>query len=207
MRVGLGIAALLVMLAAPMAQAAEILLGNAAEAGGTLEVPILLHLEHNEAVSGLQFEIVLDPATAKWEGISAGSAATAAGKMLSFNAVDATRYRVIVAGFNQSVLLNGSVALLRLSASSAQAQVRLENPVMSDPEGHAVNSSATGGSLQGGKSAPTTNAPPPPPAKARPACGCGAADTTSYPGSGDLLVVVSTMLLLLFRWRSAPRRA
>lgn len=189
---------LIALLAMPGAYAASL---NAATTtaqikDGYIEVPILYQAEPGEKVSGLQFEIVFNAGELAWDGLKPGSSSEAAAKMVSFNAVEAARYRVIIAGFNQNAFANGPVAIARFQMKGSTAALRIENAVMSDPMGRAVEAEAQGGSV-GATAAPTANTP-------RPACGCGG--ETSPPSlTGDRMFGVVLIFVLALTARRQAR--
>lgn len=154
------------------------------------ELSILLALAPGEAVSGLQFELAFDSNTVRCDGFSSGAAAGASGKMVSANAVQPGRFRVIVAGFNQTTISTGPIAVVKLKLPESGAALQLENPVLSDPNGHAVAAKAVGLNVGSGGS---TETPPP----ARPMCGC-AGDTPPEGKLGDVAMIgiVATALLI-----------
>lgn len=144
-----------------------------------------------EEVSGLQFEIVFSSADLAWDSIAAGTSTANASKMVSSNLIGTNRCRVIIAGFNQTVIPNGPVATARWKIARGTPAPTIENPILSDPSGKPI--SARTGTVQG-QVAPQT----------RKACGCGAAEETSIAGD-FLLVLVMTGLLIIATQRRYSR--
>lgn len=169
-------------------------------APGPVEMPITLHLAQGESVSGAQFELVFDE-TFQCEGFKPGESATASSKMVSANAVEPGRHRVIVAGFNQNNIGTGPIAVARFSVKAAGGALRIENAVLSDPNGHVVAVRIPGGAKSAGTEASPSTTAAPPGGKSK--CGCASNNDTHQPHAGDSLVVVATLLLLLL----APKMA
>jgi hypothetical protein len=180
---------------ATRACAATLALGSAATgADGSITVPIEFRPEGAERISGLQFEITFDAKAAAFQSLTAGASATTTAKMLSFNALQPGRYRVIIAGFNQNLVPAGPVALLTLTLSTPGLALGLESPIMSDPDGRAVAAKATGGAV----GSPGAEAPPPP--SARPACGCDGGNSPAHTRADAIVLVVTAATLALARY-------
>lgn len=156
---------------------------------GTLVVPIDFKAAPGENVSGLQFEIVFDAGQLTWQGLAAGPAAAAANKMVSSNGLSKGRYRVIIAGFNQTVVQDGAVATATFRTTGTAPAIRLENAILSDPAGKAVQFVAA---------QPETTPPNAETPARRPSCGCtGGISETSRDCSGDSATVLLTVLVLI----------
>lgn len=164
------------------ANAATLSLQPGEIANGHYSVNIDLLAAPGEQVSGLQFEIVFSSADLAWDSISAGASTTSASKMVSSNLIGSNRCRVIIAGFNQTVIPNGPVAIARWKISGNTPAPSIENPILSDPSGKPI--SARAGTVQG-------QVMP----QRQKACGCGAAEETSI--AGDFLLILATCGLLL----------
>lgn len=158
-----------------------------ASSDGLTELPILFQPGPGQSVSGLQFEITFDPAQLSIENIVAGAISTQADKMVSFNRLNKGRCRVIIAGFNQNVFAQGALATLHIRPAVPGLRIALENPIMSDPRGQAVQGSAKGIQM------PEAGTPAPA-ASARPACACAPQPGADYRGDALLLLGVAAML-------------
>ena len=100
-------------------------------------------------VAALQFDLLYDPSVLSITTATAGSGATAASKTLSKNLISPGDLRVIIAGSNQNVLGDGSVADLTVQVSNSAPkkghhQLFLCNVIASDPNGLSVPIKATG---------------------------------------------------------------
>lgn len=167
-------------------------------ADGLREVPIHFRPGPGQAVSGLQFEVTFKPSDLDIKNIVPGPIADQGDKMVSSNKVGTGRYRVIIAGFNQNILPEGTVAILRIKQNAPGLNLSLENPILSDPKGQAVQGTAAGIQL----SASGTPAPAP---TARTGCACAPEHGANF--SGDALLVFAMFGCLLASWRARQRRA
>ncbi|MFP4501570.1 MAG: cohesin domain-containing protein [Candidatus Hydrogenedentota bacterium] len=186
---------------AATAHAATLTAGTAEATPNTENVRIAVTLDTaaNDAISGIQFDLTFDPAAAALEDITAGSAAEDAQKSVSFNTIEQGRCRVIVAGLNQNLIGEGTLALLHFDipehAINGTHTITLDSLVMSDPRGRAVSATGTAGTLT-----ITGGADPPPPT---PGCGCG---TTAGRGkTGASTALLATLALVLGTHAAKPR--
>lgn len=118
-----------------MAQTAGITVGTASMLpGGVVNVPITF-TAGSMPISTLQFDLTI-PAQLGYEGISAGAAAVAASKSLSFSAI-AGGIRVLIFGLNNGVIGPGVIAniQIRISATApgGAIPISVNGLVASDP--------------------------------------------------------------------------
>ncbi len=179
--------------AAATAHAATLTAGTAEATPHTANVRIAVTLdtEANDAISGIQFDLTFDPAAAALKDITAGPAAEDAQKSVSFNTIEQGRSRVIVAGLNQNLIGQGTLASMHFDipehAINGTHPIALDNIVMSDPRGRAVPATATAGAIT-----ITGGADPPPPT---PGCGCGTTDGRGKTGASTALLAALALVL------------
>ena len=168
-----------------------------------VQVPLTLTLETGDHVSGLQFDLLCEERVALLTAMQAGPVATAAGKSVSFNRIQAGRYRAIVAGLNQNLMASGVTVIASFDVASrppnGEQPLQLEGLVMSDPSGHAVPSTAIAGVLHVTGGVPDDEEPP---------CGCASAagQGPHAPPPDAVLAGVLTCAAALF-WCSRARVA
>ncbi len=116
-------------------------------AGQSVNLSVALQTQGAQ-ISGLQFDISYDK-TALTMAVAAGTATSAAGKSLSTNS-QATGVRVLIVGFNQTLIADGSVVNLTIAvAANAAGSYPLTVSAASgtDPSGQAVAISASSGAV------------------------------------------------------------
>ena len=105
---------------------------------------------HGEYVSGLQFDLTLD-SSALSLSTTIGGSARSSGKTLYFGAKSLQQSRFLIAGFSLSPISDGAIANLFIDVSPEVApgvySIRFASVVASDPSGHAVDVSASDGSI------------------------------------------------------------
>lgn len=109
--------------------------------GGELRIPVMLYGDSDEYVSGLQFDLAYDPTQFELVGITAGDAATGAGKEVILSETVPGQGRVLVTGFNNNGMADGQIATLTLrplNGSAAQHDISLGQVLASDPDGNSV---------------------------------------------------------------------
>jgi hypothetical protein len=120
-------------------------------------------------LAALQFDLTLPPLVTTntvAANVTAGAAATAAGKTVTGNAVSATDYRVIVAGLNQNTIGAGVVANMNFqldpSLPTGSLAVGITGVTGSDAGGNNVPMISLGGNINvTANAAPTVSAGPP----------------------------------------------
>ncbi len=109
--------------------------------GGELRIPVMLYGDLDEYVSGLQFDLAYDPTQFELVGITAGDAATGAGKEVILSETTPGQGRVLITGFNNNGMSDGQVATLTLrplNGSAPQHDISLGQVLASDPDGNSV---------------------------------------------------------------------
>lgn len=109
--------------------------------GGELRIPVMLYGDPDEYVSGLQFDLAYDPTQFELVGITAGDAATGAGKEVILSETTPGQGRVLITGFNNNGMSDGQVATLTLrplNGSAPQHDISLGQVLASDPDGNSV---------------------------------------------------------------------
>jgi len=118
-------------------------------------IAVTLASSSGESVAALQFEAVFDATAVSLTGVAAGTAATEADKQVVYNQLETGRVRVIVSGFNQNIIGDGSVAessfSIRPAASEGVYPIALEQLVLSDPTGRRISGTAAAGEITVGK--------------------------------------------------------
>jgi hypothetical protein len=132
-------ACILLLLAscASTAHAAYLASGTPVPVSGGYQIPIALVTGSGETIASLQYTLAW-PETVQLEHVAPGPAAAAAGKDLVYS-LRGRSATVIVAGFNQTLIGGGVIAVATLSVKEGAApQIQIANIVFSDPRGGAV---------------------------------------------------------------------
>jgi len=135
--------------------AAAIAAENVTASGGpSVTIGINLSSGPAEEVAGVQFDVVFNGAVFKLAenpGVAPGPAALTADKDVSFSVLEPGAVRVIVAGFNQNAIPDGSVAEVTLNFVSypydSVEVVSLRNVLLADPNGGAVTAQPQDGAV------------------------------------------------------------
>jgi hypothetical protein len=174
-----------VLLAVPFGTAAQtpiasLSVGSASGLPRTSDVavPVSLASQGGAEVAGLSFDLTFDSSRLSVAGVSIGSAAASAGKLLSWNLVSANRIRVIIFGVNQTAIPDSSVAVVSFNvpagAPAGTSALTLSNTVASDSDGKPVVRDTSNGSFRvlsrrlrmpPPQPRPTQRVPPPPRAR------------------------------------------
>ncbi len=116
-----------------------------------VSVPISLTSGTGEQVAAIQFDILFDYAILTLTDVAAGPATTSAGKDISFSTLEPGRGRAIIAGLNQNVISNGTIAITLFNVSrdapGGDQSVSLSGVLLSDPNGVAVPSESVSGHI------------------------------------------------------------
>lgn len=159
----------------------------------SLVVPIALLPGPGDQVTGIQFDVVLNPTTTI-KSMELGAAAAAAGKSLSSNAIGSGRWRVIIAGLNQTPIESGVIltAMVESKRESGGVPLGIEGVVLSDPRGTRIPTAVH--SMEESR----------PPMKEPPACGCGCnqGNGSASQGASAMLVALAVLGTLRERVRS-----
>ncbi len=128
-----------------------------------ISIPIRISADAQAGVTGINFDLNFDSNRLTPQNVTVGSAASSAGKSLSWSSPSSGKVRVIIFGFNQTPMTSGVIANIVVSINSSAApgsfSLSLSNAVATDSSGSSVSLSLNSGSF-------TVNAPPPPPATA-----------------------------------------
>lgn len=128
--------------------AADISVGTTAAGPGQL-VHLSVPLRNSGTqISGLQFDVTYDQ-SALTLSVATGSAAIAAGKQVTVGELAAGK-RILIVGFNQTAILDGSVADFTISvgaSASGSYALAISNASATDPSGNSVPLTATSGAV------------------------------------------------------------
>ena len=117
-------------------------------AGGTVDLPVTFTAGATD-VSAVQFDLTF-PSALSYLSVTTGSAAAAASKSASASAISGGA-RVLLFGLNQTAIGSGSIATVRLDiadgATPGALAVGITGIVASDPDGAAVATNGSGGSV------------------------------------------------------------
>ncbi len=107
---------------------------------GFVSVPVVLQVNPNEAVAGLQFDIDFDDSLYTLVEVYTGNAAIDAGKDGVFTDGFPGTTRILVTGMNQAAIPEGVVVTIILSPAdpSVGGYLELSAPIFSDPFGNRV---------------------------------------------------------------------
>lgn len=158
MRVRASIAAIiLVVTFAGAARGAVLYLGYGFgdDAGHNAVLPMTLDCDTGEEVAALQCELVFDSRVLTFVNVTAGPAATAAGKTVFSNQVRPGRIRCIVAGLNRAAIPDGEVLSVEFSIAEGTPDdayyVDIEKAILSDPDGQEVHANVYYGAVLTGE--------------------------------------------------------
>ncbi len=150
------------MLAASVAQAATVTIGNGSVTAGQTGVglPLTLTVGNDERISAMTVDLRLDPSVGEWKSIVLAPAAIALGKRVAFHPLAPGQLRVVVYGVDHRMLNTGQLAECRLNIASAAIKpttsaVTLVRGVSADPEGNEQALTMVNGQLHINPSADT----------------------------------------------------
>lgn len=109
---------------------------------GDLHIPVMLYGEGDELISGLQFDVNYDPTQFELVEVSAGNAATSAGKEVILSETVPGQGRILITGFNNIGMTEGQVATFTLRPiypGAAQSDLSLRQILASDPDGNSLS--------------------------------------------------------------------
>lgn len=116
-----------------------------------LMLPVSYVGSSGKTVSAIQFDIQLDPAQFEVTAAENGPSADAAGKMVFLGDVGQGRYRIVIAGFNQTPIPSGVVVRLvfrvRPLAAGGTFPADLDAVIFSDPQGQPLNGKSIDGAI------------------------------------------------------------
>ena len=149
------------LLLTPSLEAATLSAGSASGMPGdtNILIPITLSSSGGEEVSGFGFDLTFDISRLSFKGVSLGPKATEAGKSLSKSQPGPDSVRVMVIGFNQTVIGNGVVLNFTFdilsSATSGTAALTISSPSITDPQGQLLPASTANGGIIISKGGPS----------------------------------------------------
>jgi len=138
--------------------------GMAGDTG--ISIPVTIYSAPGTQVSGLNFDLTFDSSRLSVSSVNIGSAASSAGKSITESYPSAGTVRVLIFGFNQTAIPNGTVATIVFNvnaiASPGTSSLSLSNAAASDPGGAGVTLSLSNGSFTVTAPPPTSTPVPPP---------------------------------------------
>ena len=114
---------------------------EAGEDSGEVSIPVYLDAAGDESVASLQCDLRFDGAALGFLNADVGEAAEGAEKLAHANLIRPDCVRIIVAGFNRTIIAPGPVAWIHFEAAGplSETTIHLETAVLSDPHGNAVD--------------------------------------------------------------------
>lgn len=116
-----------------------------------LAVPVTLTADAGEQIASVQFDMTFDADVFEVTDVSAGAAAVAADKQLSYSEWSPGRIRVVILGLNENTIASGAVADAQLnvsdSASGGAYEVGISDVLLADPDGTSVPAQENGGQI------------------------------------------------------------
>jgi len=114
-------------------------------------VPLSFTAGTGEQVAAMQFDILFDYAILALTDVTAGPATSSADKDINFSAIEPGRVRAIIAGLNQNVISDGTIANalfnVNRNAPDGEQSLSLSGVLLSDPDGAAVPSESVSGRI------------------------------------------------------------
>ncbi len=135
------------------ARAATLTVANVIAAPSAKDVRVAVNLapDCEDAVSGVQFDLVYDASNVTLNEVQTGQAAAAAGKTASFHVATAGKATIVVSGMNKNTIATGSVAEVLFDLSDQPARqvysLVLERIIMTDAAGRAIPALGVSGSI------------------------------------------------------------
>jgi len=119
---------------------------------GQFALPVTNTLNTGEAPSTMQFDIYYDPLQVQLIEVAAGSAATDAGKGVSYNVLEPGRARFIAAGVNRDPIGEGTIVGITFqtleTATTGKMPITIRNTVMADADANLIVSHGVDGSIE-----------------------------------------------------------
>jgi hypothetical protein len=123
------------------AVAAVVSLHAPTQAGGNVEIPVLLYGDPDTGLAGLQFDLHYDASQYELVSVTSGPAASKPGKVVTHSENASGNATVLIIGFNNTEMYDGHVATLTLRptwAESSPNSIELNNILATDPAGNAM---------------------------------------------------------------------
>lgn len=142
----------LLLITTPL-EAATLSIGSGSGMPGdtNILIPTNLTSSGGEEVSGFGFDLTFDISRLSFKGVSLGPKATEAGKSLSSSQPSPDSVRVMVIGFNQTVIGDGVVLNFTFdilsSAPAGESALALSNLSITDPDGGLLPASGVNGGI------------------------------------------------------------
>jgi hypothetical protein len=116
-----------------------------------ISVPVSLKSRGGAQVVGLNFDLTFDDNQLNVVDVTIGSAASSAGKFISWAQLSSDRVRVIIFGLNQDPIPNGNVANVIISvlvdAAPGISYLTLDNTAATDQHGEGIDIKLGNGSF------------------------------------------------------------
>jgi hypothetical protein len=134
-------------------EAATLTAGSNSGVPGDKDIPIPINLSSSssEDISGFNFDLNFDTSRLSFQEVTLGPKSAEAGKSLSTSRPSADVVRVIVIGFNQNIIENGTVLNFTFdilsSAPAGTAELNILDPSISDPQGKLLTVSTENGEI------------------------------------------------------------
>jgi hypothetical protein len=123
--------------------------GSPGDAG--ISVSVSISSGSGVDVAGINFDLNYSSSSLEVANVSIGSAASGAGKLMSWSTPSTGKVRVIVFGLNQDSIPNGTIASIsfnvKSSASAGTTSLDISNQAATDPQGTSVPLAASDGSF------------------------------------------------------------
>lgn len=141
---------LISLCAATLAHGAYVGAGSSVAAEGGWVVPVVIEPREGEVVSGVQFDLTYDAESFVFLSARPGESATSAAKQIHHQVFRPGHMRVIVAGLNQNVIPEGSIADFTFAEKTGKSgiesvSIHLTRVILSDPYGYSVPLTAPAG--------------------------------------------------------------
>ena len=135
-------------------EAATLTVGSNSGSPGTksISIPINLTSAAGEKVCGFNFDLNYDSAKLSFKEVTLGSATIEVGKSLSHSQPNSNTIRVVVVGFNQNVINDGTILTFTFDvlskAPAGKTELTITKPSLSDPNGKGLGVKSSEGELQ-----------------------------------------------------------
>lgn len=142
---------LLVLGAAAPAGAGSLRIGNPTVSGDIITVPVLLDGDVGDGAAAASFRLNYNPSVVEIVDISAGLAATSAGKDVRGNVREPGGYQVVLMGMNMQTMAGGEVAMVQLrklaDTESGRTNVSITDTSLASAQGTEIPSRGSTGTI------------------------------------------------------------
>jgi hypothetical protein len=122
---------------------ADVTLGETRSEAGSVAIPVELTAQSENGIAGLQFDFQFDEDELVFWDVSTGEAAEQADRDIMFNQLDDGTIRVVVAGFDETTMQDGTVVTLHFDTvdpeASPEAAFSLDKVVLSGFHGEIID--------------------------------------------------------------------